>query len=229
MKKTLLFLLVMALLGTIDVTGQAWAQVIQKIPLLPPPKTVFVSSQTYTGNLGGLIGADQKCQALAKSAGLIGTYKAWLSIGSANPDTTFNKSSGPYQLRTGTVVAQNWASLVTRGLEVPIDYDEYGRHVEMASQSNPWAGTPHPLFAWTGIQALYTTGQVLFYPPGGVSFYSQLCSGWTIGTFEGKPGVVYGGIYGYVNAKVKEYPAQWTAWGAVNYCNFTGHIYCFQQ
>ena len=40
---------------------------------------VFVTSQTFTGNLGGIAGADQKCQDLADAAGLPGIYKAWLA------------------------------------------------------------------------------------------------------------------------------------------------------
>jgi cysteine-rich repeat protein len=42
-------------------------------------KKVFVSSQMYDGNLGGLAGADAKCQALADAANLTGTYMAWIS------------------------------------------------------------------------------------------------------------------------------------------------------
>lgn len=41
--------------------------------------TVFVSSATYTGNLGGLAGADMKCNQLASTAGLSGSYVALLS------------------------------------------------------------------------------------------------------------------------------------------------------
>ncbi len=45
--------------------------------------TVFVSSATYDGNFGsgqitlGHLAADARCQELADSAGLAGTYKAW--------------------------------------------------------------------------------------------------------------------------------------------------------
>src|SRR5215212_6677746 len=53
-------------------------------PQSPPcgaggPCSVFLSSITYDGNLGGLSGADAKCQGLAAVAGLPGIYKAWLS------------------------------------------------------------------------------------------------------------------------------------------------------
>src|ERR1051325_3061527 len=38
-------------------------------------KKVFISSGTYTGNLGGLAGADATCQGLADAVALGGTYK----------------------------------------------------------------------------------------------------------------------------------------------------------
>lgn len=42
-------------------------------------RTVFVTSASYTGNLGGLAGADSYCAGRATAAGLTGTYKAYLS------------------------------------------------------------------------------------------------------------------------------------------------------
>jgi hypothetical protein len=44
-------------------------------------KRVFVSSSEYTGNRGGLNGADSTCTSLATAAGLGGTWKAILSAG----------------------------------------------------------------------------------------------------------------------------------------------------
>jgi len=41
----------------------------------------FVSSTKFTGNLGGVAGADAKCAGLAKNEGLPGTYVAWVSDG----------------------------------------------------------------------------------------------------------------------------------------------------
>jgi hypothetical protein len=40
---------------------------------------VFVTSGTFDGNLGGIAGADQKCQAAAAGGNLTGTFKAWIS------------------------------------------------------------------------------------------------------------------------------------------------------
>lgn len=45
---------------------------------------VFVTSLEYSGNLGGLSGADEKCQLLATQAGLVKTYRALLSSSSEN-------------------------------------------------------------------------------------------------------------------------------------------------
>lgn len=44
----------------------------------------FVTSTTYDGNLGGLAGADAKCQARATAASLGGTWKAILSDSTTN-------------------------------------------------------------------------------------------------------------------------------------------------
>jgi hypothetical protein len=43
-------------------------------------KIVFITSTHYTGDLGGLAGADEKCQTHADSADLGGTFKAWLGV-----------------------------------------------------------------------------------------------------------------------------------------------------
>jgi len=45
---------------------------------------IFVSSQTYDGNLGGLVGADAKCGSLAQAAGLSRDYKAMLAGSTIN-------------------------------------------------------------------------------------------------------------------------------------------------
>ena len=42
-------------------------------------RIVFVTSEIYLGNLGGIAGAHSKCQALANAAGISGTFRPWLS------------------------------------------------------------------------------------------------------------------------------------------------------
>lgn len=90
------------------------------------PKRVFVTSQMYTGNLGGLAGADQKCQQLAVSAGLLGTYMAWLSDDTGSPSTRMNKANIPYVLVNGTKVANNWDDLIDGDLLAALNLTETG-------------------------------------------------------------------------------------------------------
>lgn len=56
-------------------------------------KRVFVTSTSYNGNLGGLAGADAKCNTRAAAAGLSGTYKAFLA-GSSSLSAPVSYSSG---------------------------------------------------------------------------------------------------------------------------------------
>ncbi|MBU1137691.1 MAG: hypothetical protein KKA76_01820 [Proteobacteria bacterium] len=88
-------------------------------------KIVFVSSESYTGNLGGLQGADAKCNKLANAADLPGSYIAWLSDSLHSPLTRFNtKADVPYVRVDGKVVQQNWSGLTSGELLSPINLDE---------------------------------------------------------------------------------------------------------
>ncbi len=52
--------------------------------ICPSSKRIFVTSTLYSGNLGGLSGADAKCLTAAQSVNLPGTWKAWLSSSTIN-------------------------------------------------------------------------------------------------------------------------------------------------
>lgn len=93
------------------------------------PKTVFVTSSQHSGDLQGLAGADNICQGLADSAGLTGTYLAWLSDGSVSPDSRFNKSAQDYQLVGGTVIANGWTDLTNGNIDNYINRNENGSTV----------------------------------------------------------------------------------------------------
>ena len=106
----------------------------------PDPHPVFlafVTSTQYTGSLGGLAGADAKCQVEADAAGLPGTYKAWLSDLTESPATRFYHSLGGYLQVNGTVVADSWADLTSGSLQQPIMVTADGSHVGEAV----WTGT----------------------------------------------------------------------------------------
>lgn len=110
-------------------------------------KRVFVSSEGYNGNLGGLTGADAKCQALADAAGLQGTFKAWLSDTQQGPATRFTHSPYPYALVTGVKVATDWTGLTSGILLNSISTDQNGN-------------TPNFPYVWTNTRA---DGTPLYY------------------------------------------------------------------
>lgn len=88
-------------------------------------KRVFISSVTYNGNLGGLSGADDKCNSLASAAGLGGTWKAYLSTAATD---AFERIAdvGPWYLVDETyLVFQNKAQFST-GPSNPIMMTETG-------------------------------------------------------------------------------------------------------
>ena len=94
-------------------------------------KTVFVTSQVYQGDLGGMEGANAKCKACAEAAGLNGNYRAWISTRPTEcPDQTFTKWDGAYVLVDDTMMlATSWTDLADGMLLNPIDTDEYGNKV----------------------------------------------------------------------------------------------------
>jgi hypothetical protein len=89
-------------------------------------KAVFVTKSSFKSNMGGLSGADAKCQAEADDPESIvpsGTYMAWLSDGTNSPDTRFTKSSHPYVLPDATVVAENYSDLTDGSILSAINID----------------------------------------------------------------------------------------------------------
>ncbi len=105
-------------------------------------RRVFVSSTTFTGNLGGATGADMKCNALATAASLEGSWMAWISDVTSSPSTRFIPATVAYRRLDGARVALNYASLGT-GLENAIDIDEHGNTLgaPTTDASKTWTGT----------------------------------------------------------------------------------------
>lgn len=174
-----------------------------------PEKFVFITSGVYAGDLGGIAGADSKCQELAESedAGLPGRYKAWLASSSADsPVTRFTRSLSPYVLVNGTIVADNWHDLTDSSLDHPIDLDETGAYV---------GG-----FAWTNV---FSFGEVAYHPSsdemgqppvGG----SRTCGMWSSESPDGS------GSYGSSDSQ----NSQWT-YSDISDCASQNHLYCVQQ
>jgi hypothetical protein len=98
---------------------------------------VFLTSQTYTGDLGGLLGADAECQALADAAGLSGAYKAWLSDSTTAARDRLTQATVPYVRVDGTVVANSFTDLVDGMIMNPILLTE----MNTLGTSSAWTGT----------------------------------------------------------------------------------------
>src|SRR5690606_37770616 len=89
-------------------------------------RLVFATSTMYTGNLGGLAGADAICNARAQAAGLPGTYMAWISASGQTPASRMLHSSVPYLPTDGNLVALDWADLVDGSLSFAIARTDFG-------------------------------------------------------------------------------------------------------
>ena len=102
---------------------------------------VFVTNQTFNGDLGGLQGADDKCNNAAARAGLAGPYVAWLSDNAT--DAKDRITSQEYHTIAGGVVATSLADLIDGVIGVPINVDALGDTIPVVSGStqNAWANT----------------------------------------------------------------------------------------
>lgn len=179
-------------------------------PILTPivsAKRVFVTGTTYNGNLGGLSGADAKCQARADAANFGGTWKAWLSDGSTSAASKLNHSAGPYKLAKdslNSIVANNWDDLVdSSALAYPIVADEFGKY---------WTS----YLVWTNTDV---KGQINTSP---VSQGTGHCNNWTSTSSSD---------VGRMGSITKDSP-NWTADpnGLYKPCDSTFmHLYCFEQ
>lgn len=112
----------------------------------PPPdgaveggaeKIIFATSSKQNGDLGGLSGADGICGDLAESAGLEGTFKAWLSSSGQPAEERLAHAGVPYVRPDGTRVANNWNDLVDGSLDAPINRDQDGEQIS----GDVWTGT----------------------------------------------------------------------------------------
>ncbi len=113
----------------------------RSVEINPSPndiRRVFVTAGTYNGNLGGLSGADAKCQTAADTASLGGTWKAWLSDGTASAASRLTHGEGPYRRINHPGIGGKWTDL-TDGTIGAINIEHNGPPV--VSGFNVWTGT----------------------------------------------------------------------------------------
>jgi len=99
--------------------------------------TIFVTSNSYGGGLGGIAGADTKCQDSAIDAGLSGTWIAIIS--DASTDAIDRISDGTYIRMDGAQVAGSKPDLFDGGILHSISIDEYG--TVLLAPYNVWTGS----------------------------------------------------------------------------------------
>lgn len=92
------------------------------------PNLVFVTSTASTGNLGGIAGADALCQGRAAAAGLVGTYRAWLSTSTTSALARIGTASG-WIRRDGKPFARTQADLLAGRHLYPVRLTETGADV----------------------------------------------------------------------------------------------------
>lgn len=205
-----------------------------------PTMTFFVSSMTsVTGNLGGLAGADQRCQSLAAAVGLPSTqWHAYLSVEHDPPVTgpTVNArdriGTGPWYNARGELVAPDLTSLHARKGDPSIFLDEHGTMI-----NGNWTGSPTP------VEHDILTGS----NPDGTLAAGKTCADWTSEAGPPDGGVIDGGAGNVARVghsdgfgpqcNVSTSPIDYTSWNSSHDnagCNNTeplggaGRIYCFK-
>lgn len=131
-----IFILVLMLLGAGSTLA---ANKVVVVPLIksPPPSTsklIFVTNGSWTGDLGGLSGADDKCNAEAEARGFSGTFQALLGSASGRPETRSIHYPLPYISENGSYLQSGFHDLFNSGPDNPVNPDPYTR-------------------AWTGLNA----------------------------------------------------------------------------
>lgn len=171
-------------------------------PNLDGGRVLFVTKATFTGDLGGIEGADAKCQEAARAAGLAGDFVAFVSL-AGSPLQRFGdaKSTTPIIDTTGRTIASRYVTLEKNGPEIEIERDEYGALVRPAADAGSCA--TNPAVIWTGAG-------------GDWSATGADCAQWRSAS-DGQPGVVGAGFD----------RAQWLAACSIN-CAQKAHLYCAQ-
>jgi hypothetical protein len=182
-------------------------------------KRAFVTSELHTGDLDGLVGADQICQRLAGSAGLSGTFKAWLSVEDSGPDTRFTHADVPYLRTDDVVVADHWGDLTDGDLRNPLIVDQNAAVVTHCTTPSYDDFCPDAAaWVWTRTDS-----------KGAPASIGDDCQDWTVGT-SGLGGV-FGSLWdAYEPDAVYAPPSYyWTNTGGQTFCQYDMRLYCFQQ
>lgn len=170
-------------------------------------KRVFVSSGIFSGGqIGNLMGGDQKCQAMANAAGLVGTFRAWLSTTGTNAGDRIVAADARYVLVDGTQIADNKADLLDGTLDNPINLTETG-------------AAPGP--SDTICDSSTTWVHASTRPDGTLYDANFNCANFTSDTG--------GSGWGQWNTAGASWSHQCGGGAPVNFCAKRAHLYCFEE
>ena len=204
MKSTIVLAITFAVAGCGDSGGGSDLNATADMSLT---HRVFVSSMNFTGNFGGLSGADSACVTAAGVAGLGGNWVAWMSDTTNNAIDRIKNDVGPWHRLDGFLVFANKAQMKMLP-SAPIDVDENGL-------------TTHAEGVWTGTLVGGTSASAA--PPTDGGPFSANCEQWfTSGMNDPPPGPF--GRSGSVDFKDQS----WTDQGQVS-CQQLQRIYCIEQ
>jgi hypothetical protein len=104
-------------------------------------RVMFVTAQSFMGNLGGAAGADAKCQAAADKSTLARikgrAFRAWISTSAEAARNRHVHGTQKYLRANGTtILADNWDDLVLNGPAVAITDEQ-----DNFSSKGAWTGT----------------------------------------------------------------------------------------
>ncbi|MEO6773828.1 MAG: hypothetical protein ABI467_12560 [Kofleriaceae bacterium] len=104
------------------------------------PNLMFTTLLTYTGNLGGLAGADTTCQKLAENNGLKGNYRAYLGATGIDAPSRFLDATGWTRV-DGKPMIDKIGEFGTVALRYPPSIDETGADLSQSAQLRVWTAT----------------------------------------------------------------------------------------
>ncbi|MBC7800233.1 MAG: hypothetical protein H7Z10_06405 [Gemmatimonadaceae bacterium] len=147
------------------------------LPIPTGHNIVFLTNGLYTGNLGGLAGADAICNTEARAAGLPGAYVAWLSTPSIPAGTRLTGRG--WVRRDGLGFVDTLADLKAGKALRPVRLDAFGNDIghAFAFTATDFEGAYQD--AYTGDTCAGWTSASSTLVPGAAGFTDGTGYGWT--------------------------------------------------
>ena len=195
------------------------------------PMTFFVTSESHSGDLGGLAGADAECQRLATAAGAGShTWRAYLSTHGSNTEAPVNArdriGSGPWHNAKGVKIADSVAAL--HG-DIQRDSNLLYRATTLTENGDLVNGRVRPEGSNNEHDMLTgSDSHGRAFPSGASRSQNLTCNNWT---YSGSDGIAMIGHHDRLSGT----NTSWNSSHSTNGCSLedfnatggAGHFYCF--